>query len=600
MATVFPNNGDRRQIQKITRGVRRSQPLHFQTTTTTFHDRYAVVQQLGNGNSRYGPTHLCVAKHDRSRRSVVKSIPKTYFHRIPDARIRSRVVHSIYDQMLILSTVRHPQVAGVLSVVEERDSIHVVTEELSGGSLFDRFSTKKVWTEQSAARIIKQVLSALDYMHRDNNMVHNHLSPKKIHFLSDSPDDDLIKITGFGMAKVQSLMMKHDATNHLLDAPYWTAPELLPHRMRSKSSNSSKSKTSAHAADMWSVGVILFFMIFGCCPFSTDPSKYGTEQRDDIYKAIRKGLSAKHFPDHIGASDSVKDLILRLLRPKSKKRLTAKAALKHSWIINVGETEDTEPTQLVTAEDSALGRFHNLCRYKSTVRNLFQSQYQRLKPQHLRELHRLCVQYDTSRSGILSAFQFESVIDELIRSADGLSVDTSSMAEARQKLIMTTHFVDCVTSFWFRETVPDVAIGADDVTHIVQMYMFPGPHINSSIGRNASILTGSTGIQYRGFLDSLTHDYLLYSDRSLHSAMSKMDEYHGTRYQGFIGTSEALAVYRKMDFGGDWENAMEIASALESNGGIDVCSFTFLSQSMCVLTLSTFGPIRVLCPLYLR
>ena len=56
------------------------------------------------------------------------------------------------------------------NIVREAD-FYIVSELCSGGELFDKISDQGIFTEKEAAAIIKQVLSAVFYSHR-NNIVH--------------------------------------------------------------------------------------------------------------------------------------------------------------------------------------------------------------------------------------------------------------------------------------------------------------------------------------------------------------------------------------------------------------------------------------------
>lgn len=52
-----------------------------------------------------------------------------------------------------------------------QDKYYIVTELATGGELFDRICEKGKFTEKDAAETIRQVLDAVNYLHR-NNVVH--------------------------------------------------------------------------------------------------------------------------------------------------------------------------------------------------------------------------------------------------------------------------------------------------------------------------------------------------------------------------------------------------------------------------------------------
>lgn len=74
-----------------------------------------------------------------------------------------------------------------------------MTELYSGGELFDKIVAVKHFSERQAADIIRQILSAIYYCHR-NNIVHRDLKPENILYESEKPDS-LLKIIDFGTSK---------------------------------------------------------------------------------------------------------------------------------------------------------------------------------------------------------------------------------------------------------------------------------------------------------------------------------------------------------------------------------------------------------------
>eukprot|EP01083_Nonionella_stella_P271474 919880_1 len=266
-------------------------------------------------------------------------------------------------------------------------------EECKGGELFNRICKKGKYNEKSAAKIIKQLLKALRYMHEDNNICHCDLKPNNILFLTEK-EDSPIKIIDFGMSKV---LPRLKYLTHLCGTPYFTAPEVI------------QKKKYNHSADMWSVGVILFMMIYGYPPFWVDTKKYGKGERDEIYRQILKGFIPKvkdtskyglgaWFPDHIKTSNSVKDLISKLLQSKVRKRYTAREALTHPWIINETNNNNDLDKHII----SRLIGFNNLCQFKQVIAKIFRNQFYKMRPEHFHQLEALFIKFDTDKDGILS------------------------------------------------------------------------------------------------------------------------------------------------------------------------------------------------------
>ena len=57
--------------------------------------------------------------------------------------------------------------------------VHVSTRLCNGGELFERIAQEEIFSEQDAANVIKQVLSAINYCH-SRNIVHRDLKPENL------------------------------------------------------------------------------------------------------------------------------------------------------------------------------------------------------------------------------------------------------------------------------------------------------------------------------------------------------------------------------------------------------------------------------------
>ena len=59
----------------------------------------------------------------------------------------------------------------IFELLEDDNNFYIVSELLKGGELYDRIVKLKHFNEQSAAKIINQILLALNYMH-SLNIIH--------------------------------------------------------------------------------------------------------------------------------------------------------------------------------------------------------------------------------------------------------------------------------------------------------------------------------------------------------------------------------------------------------------------------------------------
>ena len=95
------------------------------------------------------------------------------------------------------------------------------------------------------------------------------------------------------------------------------------------------------SCDIWSLGIILFIMLFGYPPFH-DPyeDKHSkVENREIIFRQIKQGFEPKimkgygpWLPSDIPVSDECADFIIRVLRTNVANRMTAEEMLEHPWL----------------------------------------------------------------------------------------------------------------------------------------------------------------------------------------------------------------------------------------------------------------------------
>jgi calcium-dependent protein kinase len=181
-------------------------------------------------------------------------------------------------------------------------------ECVGGGELFSRVKKQKCFSEPDAADAMKQILLAVNYLH-SQGMVHRDL--KLENFLYDTESGNHLKMIDFGFSKFISSDSRMRTRCGTLA---YVAPEVL-----------NKSYTSQ--CDLWSAGVIAFVMLSGCMPF--DASGTSEEQMDEIRQG-RCQFNPKYWSNISGAA---KEFVRLLLDVNPSRRLDAKKALAHRWII---------------------------------------------------------------------------------------------------------------------------------------------------------------------------------------------------------------------------------------------------------------------------
>lgn len=163
-----------------------------------------------------------------------------------------------------------------------------------------RLSESRTWKFLNDLANGMKIMYSKSYIHRD-------LKPENL-LISD---DRVLKIADFGAS---NLLAPDRQTTDPTGTALYAAPERLYDYEYDRS------------ADIWSVGVVLYFMLTGDYLFATVD---GLKLRKSDAGAVRDQMKRYYelnqevsLPDHIFVSDDLEDLLSDLLRPNPTHRLT--------------------------------------------------------------------------------------------------------------------------------------------------------------------------------------------------------------------------------------------------------------------------------------
>lgn len=177
--------------------------------------------------------------------------------------------------------------------------------EKSHGDMHSFVRTCKKLREDEAARLFHQIASAVAHCH-DSGVVLRDLKLRK--FVFKNQDRGFVKLESLGDAYI--LEGEDDSLSDKHGCPAYVSPEIL---------NTSGSY-SGKAADVWSLGVMLYTMLVGRYPFhDVEPSS--------LFSKIRRGQFS--IPETL--TPKAKCLIRSILRREPAERLTSREILDHPW-----------------------------------------------------------------------------------------------------------------------------------------------------------------------------------------------------------------------------------------------------------------------------
>jgi len=268
---------------------------------------YNFQEIIGDGS------YSSVVRAIHNETSDVRAVKVIEFEKMDSVKLGDQRRWRIHNEMRLQKLCAHPHVVELHETFETEQDACLVMELCEGSDLFQRISERGCYSERDAARIMRQIGSAVKRIHQ-LDIVHRDIKPENILFRTRHDDSD-IKLADFGLALASNLAAA-SLCPPTSGTPAYCAPERFTQSPQSK------------AIDLWSLGCILYFLVFGKPPFGTDGSDEEAAGLD-IEESMAHGVS---FPASCSLSDSGKDLILRLLNPDPERRLTVDGLLRHSFL----------------------------------------------------------------------------------------------------------------------------------------------------------------------------------------------------------------------------------------------------------------------------
>ncbi|CAO3698968.1 unnamed protein product [Rhizopus microsporus] len=160
-----------------------------------------------------------------------------------------------------------------------------------------------------ARRYFKEMMLGIEYLHA-NEIVHRDIKPDNLLISKD----DVLKIVDFGVSEM--FVKGNDRLKKSAGSPAFMAPELCVAR---------HGEVSGKAADIWSMGVTLYCLIYGKTPFMSSNIM-------ELYEQIKE--APIEHGDDIDAN--LRDLFERILDRNPETRITMKELRNHPWVTNNG------------------------------------------------------------------------------------------------------------------------------------------------------------------------------------------------------------------------------------------------------------------------
>lgn len=226
-----------------------------------------------------------------------------------DLLIERGMVEQVKKEIGILKKLKHPHIVNLHEVMSSKDKIFMVMELVTGGDLFDKIAIQGPFKENEGKVMFTQILAAVTYSH-EHGVCHRDLKPENVLLTSEGE----VKLSDFGLGamKQEELNEQLDLMNTVCGTPNYAAPEVV-----------RRKPYSGYAADIWSLGALLYVILAGCLPFD-----------EDNMVTLFEKISKAEFNIPAWTSPEATELLRSMLQVNPDARPTAEDLWKFSWISN--------------------------------------------------------------------------------------------------------------------------------------------------------------------------------------------------------------------------------------------------------------------------
>lgn len=314
-----------------------------------FHERFKVRAVVGKG--AFGKVYL--AGDAFGKDFAVKAFSKDVLSK--QARGRA----ALCNEVEILRKLDYSNIMKLYEVHETTNSIYLVCEFLSGGTLTDYLrSSTDFLPDKAVLAIVFGLLAAVAGM-ASSGIVHRDLKPENL--ILSTADGEIgpgsVKVVDFGLAT----RIEGEYLYSRCGTPGYVAPEVV-----AAEGKESTFRVSSKA-DIFAVGVVAYLMLTGESPFETGDAK------QTLKRTIECKVNYQH-PRLREKNPAIINLLRGMLTAKPSTRLSARDAIRSEVFQELGFTvpkfDDSEYPNEEDLGDMDLAAMDEDCRVSESIRSL--------------------------------------------------------------------------------------------------------------------------------------------------------------------------------------------------------------------------------------
>ena len=262
---------------------------------------------------------------------IHKKTQKVYCIKVikKDGIVQQKLVDQMNREIEIMYILNNPHCLRLKNHFEDDTNFYLVMPLASKGQLYRVLKKFRKFDERTAAQILRETISALQYLHSFKPpIIHRDIKPENL-LLNEG---GRILLADYGWSNFN---MEGDVRKTFCGTPEYIAPEML------------LKKGHDTRVDIWSIGILMFELLSGYSPFVA-------KSNQELYQNIRR-LKIQWPKD---MPPLAKNLISKILKLNPADRPTFDEILNHQWFKQTKIIKPLLENKMKTTKD--LLAFHML------------------------------------------------------------------------------------------------------------------------------------------------------------------------------------------------------------------------------------------------
>jgi len=251
---------------------------------------YIILDSIGYGS--FSNVHHAIDKTNNVNYAI-KII------NLSETEDKDKIIEKTQKEISILHFAEHPHVVQLYDVIKTDSDWYLILELAPHGSLLNYIHNSCNYDYLSVSSIFRQIIFTLDYIHA-KGICHRDIKPENILLF----DGNMIKFADFGLSHIKTYI-----DSYFCGSLAYAAPEVL-----------YGNPYDGKLADIWSCGVVLYYMLFGVLPFVD-------ESYSCLKGKIQRGLCEIPTLEH-----GLTDLLKGILCVEPSERYTLERIKSHPFL----------------------------------------------------------------------------------------------------------------------------------------------------------------------------------------------------------------------------------------------------------------------------